>query len=205
MTILRTSGKIKDEEHPFGTVLAYTLPALPPPSISQKELSSKLRDAVFAIGFDWGWFMVDFLVRNKEPIILEISPRPGGDSLPDLIEIASGEDMLKMYLDMVSGNHRRPFEIPLGEKVLASINLFASENGLVKEIDISEIKEMDYVQKVFITRKINDQVLIPPYDYDSWKIGYCIVKVDPSTDLKETQKILQERMALSIMDFPDHL
>ena len=62
--ILRMTEKIKDNEQTFGTVLAYVMPSAFPPEISMLKLSSVFKKAVNSLGFSWGWFMADFIMKG---------------------------------------------------------------------------------------------------------------------------------------------
>jgi hypothetical protein len=56
------------------------------------------------------------------------------------------------------------------------------------------------VRKVFLNKKIHDPVILPPRDYDSWKIGYCIIEPQPYWDLIKAQQFLQKSITLSVVN-----
>ncbi|MBI9091692.1 MAG: hypothetical protein JEZ12_20985 [Desulfobacterium sp.] len=43
--------------------------------------------------------MVDFIIRNHQPVLIEMPPRPGGDCLPFLLLEAVDLDIIRLALD----------------------------------------------------------------------------------------------------------
>jgi biotin carboxylase len=164
------------------------------------KMSSILKEAAHSLGFTWGWFMADFIIKDRKPYIIEITPRPGGDSIPDLIEVATGTDILNLYLDFISGETGEPNPIPFTSNSFASLNLYASREGYVTRLDTSQIGMIPWVKKLYLNKKIGDRIILPPLDYDSRKIGHCIISLESPNDLKEKQEILSKKMLLSICD-----
>jgi hypothetical protein len=76
---------VKATDKPFGSVLAYTFPPLYPESFRKERLLDILKTAVRSLGFDRGFFMADYVLREGFPVLIELTPRPGGDSIPDLV------------------------------------------------------------------------------------------------------------------------
>lgn len=202
LTILRTTGKAKDNNQSFGSILAYIIPPDFPLGFSQSNLCTLLKRSVISLGFVKGHFMADFIVQEGKPFIVEVTPRPGGDSIPNLLEMATGIDILGLHLGFASGNFPRTFQMSIPEKQYASINLYAPQEGIITELDGSAIHGLPWVKAVFINKQLGDKVVLPPFDYESRKIGYCIVEIKPSWDLAGTQQILQENLKLSITSQP---
>ena len=109
---IRETGKIKAKDKPFGSVLAYTFPPRYPAGFQKQVLKEVLKKATNSLGFDWGYFMVDYILHQGTPILIEMTPRPGGDSIPELVRAATGLDTLALYLDFVQG-HFKETEEPL--------------------------------------------------------------------------------------------
>lgn len=200
LTIVRLTEKVKDMDQTFGSVLAYCIPAGLPDDFSRAELALIFKMAVNSLGFDQGWFMVDFIINEKRPYIIEVTPRPGGDSIPDLLEAAAGEDILGVYLDFASGRINDINPIQYNSTPVASLNIYAPKAGIITALDCSGIIDLQWVKKIYISKSINDRVVLPPHDYDSRKIGHCIVDSKGPEDLKKKQQIVMERIKLVIRD-----
>lgn len=196
--IIRETGKIKAPDSPFGTVMCYTVPPVYPLNFSKESLEKTLMSAVRNLGYDWGYFMADFIIRDARAIIIELTPRPGGDSLPDLIMAASGEDTLKIYLELITGQYMDLNTVTLPSKPCASINFFAPREGIIEQIDYTAIlSQPDFI--TFIPKKKKgDRLSLPPDDYDNRLIGYCVVSHENDWDPMETCHYYQGLLKVSI-------
>ena len=197
VTILRETGKVKAPGRPFGSVCAYTCPPAYPDGFSTSRLTQVLSKAATALGFTWGHFMVDYIIRDREPVLIETTPRPGGDAIPDLVESACGCDLIGMHLDIVSGRFR-PCVPARPCRHLASIRLYCTEEGVVTELDASGLERLDRVRKVTLTRRPGDRVVLPPRDYDSRLLGHCIVEMTDEEELPAVADTLTRALRVSV-------
>lgn len=189
---IRETGKIKATDKPFGSVLAYTFPPRYPSGFQKRILKEALKKATSSLGFDWGFFMVDYIVNQGTPLLIELTPRPGGDSIPELVRAATGLDTLSLYLDFVQGRFREPEELALGPESFASLNFFAPREGRIEVLDGTRVRALPHVKKLFFKKKAGDRVILPPKDYDNRLLGYCIIEAKPGLDLViETRQIEQ--------------
>ena len=197
--LIRETGKVRALDYPFGSVLAYTFPPRYPGGFSKETLERTLARTVESLGFDWGYFMVDYILRDGLPVILEVTPRPGGDSIPDLVKAATGCDVLEIYLDFAKGKLPCPHEKPpLAPESYASINLFARKEGRVVAIDGSRITSLPGVKQLVLKKSVGDRVILPPKDYDNRFLGYCIVALEPSADISSEALRLENLLRVSI-------
>jgi biotin carboxylase len=198
---IRETGKVKAVHRPFGSVLAYTFPPRYPPQFRKETLEKVLMKAVGALGFDWGYFMVDYIVRGGLPMLIEMTPRPGGDSIPDLLKIGAGRNVLDMYLDFVCGELEHfPEDASLVPESFASINLFAPKEGVIIHLDGSRIISLPHVKSLFLKKKAGDRIVLPPKDYDNRLLGYCVVALEPQCDIPSECRKLEERLTVTISD-----
>lgn len=198
ITLIRETGKIKAPDRTFGSVLAYTYPPAYPGNFSFADIRDVLGRAAAALGFTWGHFMVDFILFNGHPIIIEMSPRPGGDSIPDLLETATGIDLLKLHLDFVSGGiHQTKFPAHCCER-FASVNLFADRSGKIIRIDSSKLLDHPDVRAVFLRKKTGDRVLLPPESYDHRLLGHAVVSLDSYGDISALSAQMAELLNVKI-------
>ena len=189
---------MKATDKPFGSVLAYTFPPLYPEGFHKERLLEILKRAVQSLGFDWGFFMVDYVIRGGLPVLIELTPRPGGDSIPDLVKIGAGLDTLNLYLQFVTRRFQPPAPIELRPQSYASINLYAPKEGRIVKLDGERIRNLPHVRALFFKKKVGDHVILPPRDYDNRLLGYCIVATEPGTDLIEACRVLEELLVVSI-------
>lgn len=198
--IIRSTGKTLAPDQTFGSVLAYTFPAAYPEGFSVERLCTVLKDAATSLGFSMGHFMVDFVIKNDYPFILEMTPRPGGDSIPDLVEVATGVDLLTFHIDLSSNHYASPRDIPVPSEPFASINIFARNEGVITGLDVSRISALPNVRSVRLKKNVGDKISLPPDDYDNRIIGHCIVRLDPQMDLLSTYYHLHELLQVNMAD-----
>ncbi len=196
---IRETGKIKATDKPFGSVLAYTVPPRYPVGFQKRVLKEVLKKATNSLGFDWGYFMVDYILHQGTPILIEMTPRPGGDSIPELVRAATGLDTLAFYLDFVQGDFKEPEEVSLPPESFASLNFFAPREGTIEVLDGGKVRDCPHVKKLFFKKKTGERVILPPKDYDNRLLGYCIIEAKPGLDLlvetPRLQQLLEVRIA----------
>lgn len=200
VTIIRETGKIMAEDQSFGSVLAYLCPAAYPEGFSPRRLSATLKKAVEVLGFTRGHFMADFILRDSQPVIIEISPRPGGDAIPDLMETATGLDILGLHLEFATGKNPAPGPPQQVAGAFASINFFASKSGIVSRLDLTRLSAHPRVRAVFLRKKVGDEILLPPDSYDHRHIGHCIVELESGEDPAALAACLDKSLDLFIDD-----
>ncbi len=198
VTLIRETGKIKSSGQTFGSILAYTYPAVYPAPFSSKALCDLLRRAASALGFTWGHFMVDFILQDGHPMIIEMTPRPGGDSIPDLLETATGTDLLGLHLDFAACRfHASSLPSSTGER-FASIHLFADRKGKVIRIDPAPLLAHPRVRAVFLRKRAGDTILLPPESYDHRLLGHVIVSLESEGEIPALSHQLEERLKVRI-------
>lgn len=197
--ILRETGKVKAPEQTFGSILAYTFPPLYPEGFVLRDLHNVLKDASTSLGFTWGYFMADFIITGGgKPVIIELTPRPGGDSIPTLVEIATGNDLLGIYLDIISGKPHPLETTEMPPESFASINLYAPGEGLITRLDPSLILSFPWVKAVFLKKEEGDRIILPPDDYDSRLLGHCIISSESGSNLLSIYHQLNKSLNVSI-------
>lgn len=197
LKIIRIARKYPAPDMPVGTIMAYLLPAFLPGGLNLNDFGDQLYRACRAIGLKRAMGMVDFMVHHGQAYLLELTPRPGGDCLPELIEASCGFDILGAALDFAEGHKVR---IPLEDQwtTLVGMRLPANSEGIIDSIDDSEIKKDHRVVSSILRRQVGDNIALPPDNYELWNLGTVIFRpTDPhqiETDCREIRNKL--RMAL---------
>ncbi len=184
LEVIRTAKKIPTAETQVGaTTAAYVVPASLPEEIPSHVFLDQLHRAATALGLERALCMVDLIVWQGKAYLLELTPRPGGDCLPWLIQQSCGLDMIGLALDMAQG---RNISTPSKEswKTLVGLRLFAAHAGEVKEIDDGDLRRDPRVQEVLIKRRPGHRVALPPKDYDSRLLGHVVFRPAVSTSLE---------------------
>jgi len=194
LEVIRTAKKILTAENQVGaTTAAYVVPAELPAEIPAAVFVDQLYRAATALGLDRALCMVDFIVWQGKTYLLELTPRPGGDCLPWLIQQSCGLDMIGLALDVAQGRKTSTFT-KQSWKTLVGLRLFAQHEGTIKEIDEGDLGRDPRVQQVFIKRRPGHRVVLPPYDYDSRLFGHVIFRPTVCTSLETECAELESKL-----------
>jgi len=141
----------------------------------EEKLKSQLFKAARGLGLEKAICMVDFIVTDNKACLLELTPRPGGDCLPDLILKSSGWDILEGALDFAEG---LKIKIPVQTewKHLTGVRLFSERAGYIKKIDAKAVHLDRRVLRCYLKWGKGHHVILPPDDYDSRILGHIIFR-----------------------------
>lgn len=181
--IIRLAKKVHAPGHAPGTIMAYVVPADLPPDIQPDAFRRQLAGGATALGIDAAICMLDFIVRRGEAVMLEMTPRPGGDCLPPLLLKCSGLDILGLALDFAEG---RPLKIPPPRewRRLVGLRLLAPRPGVVQVIDDTPLRQDRRVLESSLTRGPGHKVIFPPEDYDSRILGHAVFEPSRPDDIE---------------------
>jgi len=192
--MIRLARKIPALDQSFGTTLAYEVQGNLPKDVKLSELTTILERAARAIGIKQAICMVDFIISDGLPMLIEMTPRPGGDCLPFLIRQASGFDIFQASLDLALGHTVQIPEASQWEHLLG-LRLFADRSGIVATMDIRLLEQDPRVREICVNRRSGHRVILPPGDYDSRLIGHVIFAPehghDAEVECSELSKLLQ--------------
>ena len=175
---IRFTRKIHAPIPVFGTIMAYELVDFPRGNISRKNFETLLMKAARTLGIERGICMLDFIVTETGASLLEMTPRPGGDCLPWLIEKGMNLDILSLNITLCADPE---FQFhPSGRfSPLVGLRIHAHRAGILKNIDTSRLMADSRVRQVYIRQKPGHVIQLPPEDYDAWNLGHILFK--PST------------------------
>lgn len=173
LRIVRLTQKRPFPGGDFGTVMGYQMLSAFPSRLPERELMVTLKAAARRLGFYHAWFMADLKVEQDRIVMLELTPRPGGDCLPPLIKAASGLDVLKAMLDFAEGL-RVSLPPLMAYKPLVGVQCYATAAGRIRKLDTSRLRGLPNVLDIRLTRRKGDVVRLPPEDFDSRKLGFII-------------------------------
>jgi biotin carboxylase len=181
-TIIRVAEKLPAPDQPLGTTLAYIVPGQLPSQLDQPLFQDHLHAAARALGLRRAICMVDFIIRNNCAYLLEMTPRPGGDCLPWLIQESCGLDMLGLTLAFAAG---QPLRLPTDSdwKPRIGVRFFAQRAGIIRSIDDSGLKQEKCIKSYYLKARPGCRVKLPPEDYDSRILGHAIFEPQPNGSL----------------------
>nr|MBC8413453.1 ATP-grasp domain-containing protein [bacterium] len=193
--IIRLTRKIISSMSPFGTIMGYIIETVMPGD--QGELESILHRGARALGISEAICMADFMVNDGRIMLLEITPRPGGDCLPMLLQHALGIDILSLTIEFA-----RRQSITLNthnsHPPAAGLRIIAAQGGILKHIDISELEKDNRARDIKILKHPGHLICMPPDDYDSWLLGHLVFHPDMDIDIKQQSNDLISKIKVNI-------
>lgn len=195
--IIRIAKKIPAAGHPIGTTLAYVVPANLPGAIDVSRFRAQIADACRALGLTRAVCMLDFIIRDDRAEILELTPRPGGDCLPALIQQSMGIDMLGLALDFAAG--RSLSFPPANEQIpLVGLRVIARQAGVFQGFDRTNLEDDPRVIEVYQKHRSGHRIILPPTDYDSRILGHVIFRPTSKNGLEAECKSLEAKLVIKM-------
>jgi biotin carboxylase len=195
--VIRLTRKILSSRGPFGTALGYLLPGTLPEEIKEHDFNRMLYQSALALGISRAICMLDFMVCKNQIVLLELSPRPGGDCLPSLLRRCWNFDMLTLYLDFCQ---QRPWRLqkPANSNPCLGLRLHAGRSGSLKKVDTRQLQHDSRVREIHLTRQPGHQIKMPPDDYDSWLLGHIIFDPDVAAAPEAQCRALLEKLVVEV-------
>ena len=198
LRVIRLSRKHLRRSGPLGTIEAYELSPDLPEACRDARLAPFLLGAVSSLGIDRAICMADFILRGDQPVFLEVTPRCGGDCLPSLLKTACDFDILGLAIRFARGTVDGAV-IRVNQSTVA-LRLFADRAGTLEWTDTAALADDRRVLSVVLTRRLGDQVDLPPQDYDSWILGHVIYRPDPGRKVSEQNDELRSLFQMRIAE-----
>ena len=195
--VIRLTRKILSSEGPFGTASGYLLPASLPAEIKTYDFRRILYQSALALGINRAICMLDFMVCKNQIVLLELSPRPGGDCLPSLLRRCLNLDVITLYLDFCQQRPWR-FQKPAISNPCVGLRLLAERSGSLKKIDTRPLQHDSRMREIHLTRQPGHQITMPPDDYDSWLLGHIIFDLDIDTAPEVQCRALLEKLVVEV-------
>lgn len=196
LTIIRVAGKHLAPSGPAGTAQAYELP---PPDfpMHMESFEQMLRSAVKALGIQRCMGMADFIFRGRTPYFIEITPRPGGDCLPQLIYRSSGFDIRTAHIDFAAD---LPVDIPEHGrwKHLVGLRVHSGAAGTLRSVRVKSDGLSQRILEESWIAKPGSIVKLPPRDYKSWLLGHLIFEPVPGIDISEQVRAVRDALEIDI-------
>ena len=182
--ILRLTRKLKYTAKPFGTIDGYMITDWQQASINQEHLSSIFKLGAETLGLTDVICMADFIVDSDKIVLLEMTPRPGGDCIPFLLK-AVGFDILSYFVDFAR-NRTAVFPATCASgKGLVALRLHAEKGGEVAKVNSNSLSMDPRTREISLVREPGHQITMPPFDYDSWYLGYVLFQLVPGISVEQ--------------------
>lgn len=138
-------------------------------------LAQTLKRAAQALELKRGLAMVDLILADGVPYLLELSLRPGGDCLPALCSAASGYDPVRTACRLALGLAPDIAWIE-SPRPLAALHLLAQQSGILRRLDYTALLADPCVERlVEIYHFPGEEIRCWPGSYDDRILASCLI------------------------------
>lgn len=158
-------------------VIGHLLPALADAGLSQR-VASAIADACAALGYRDGPLNFDAMVATDAVVLLEISPRNGGNGITDLVRHARGVDLESVAIHLALGSPARP-DAGRHAAVGVGVRVLGSPRGgrIVRLPDASQWAGTGLrILEVVYMKRIGDRV--GPFVHNGHAAGHVVFRCD---------------------------
>ncbi|MFD3750304.1 ATP-grasp domain-containing protein [Streptomyces cyaneofuscatus] len=186
--VLAVSETVVDPETQVD--LAHVTPARLPEA-AVRAVTAHVRAALDALGVESGLTNTDVILSPEGPVILETHLRASGNRIPELIRLATGTDIVRLWLRQIAGEDvaavpelRRARPIPVHSRAAAVRFLTTGESGTLLGIDgWEEATTLDGVHHA--ARLAQDGAGLEGLQNDSSYLGEMVFVADTASQALE--------------------
>lgn len=197
--VIRLTRKIRSDGKTFGTIAGYALSDYPSSEFLSETLEENLARAAQVLGIERTICMVDFLVADGEIVLLEMTPRAGGDCIPHLLRCSGWLDILATALDFADQKTIQPAAKSKNGKYVG-VRLHAKRPGQIIRVNTKLLEHDPRIKEIHLIRQEGHRVSMPPVDYDSWYLGHVIFQ--PYSDVSLEDQCFEIRRELILESMP---
>lgn len=129
------------------TPAAYSWPSSMPQH-AQDELQSEIQRLIGLLNLKTGIYNVETrFCKNGKPYIMEMSPRGGGNRLAEMLEYATGQDLIKNAIKGAVGMTVDRLTHPIYSSHIAEVILHSDNEGIFDSIDITANPDYNVIEK----------------------------------------------------------
>ena len=168
------------------------------PETDQERVLDELEANCRAVGYTAGPLNFDVMVSSDAVTVLEMSPRLGGNGIPEIIERGTATDLIAATLRFALGE---PFELPPSGTVTNPCGswVFGSERAGRLEQIASETEIMASISQVFKHVTLYDiGEEIPAFDHNGNSLGYTLFDCPPTSTYQDIIGQLQKTLNLRV-------
>lgn len=151
------------------------------PSLLSQDLKKKIDDElqrlILKLGMKTCAYNIEVILDKEDNVyVLELGPRNGGSYIPQLIEYATGVDLVEATLKAAMGDEIPKIEIAETKGVWSNYMLLSTQSGAFRRLVFDPEFEKDNLIEVHCTAKPGDKV--EAYRNTSHSLGTILFKAD---------------------------
>lgn len=164
----------------------------------QQRIYTEIEKNCHALGYLNGPIDFDVKISNQHVVVIEMSPRLGGNGIPELIDCSTGIDLIGMTVHYALG---RPSLAPTTQESVKHCAswIFGSET-IGKLQYITPAEELKSLFPELIECRYNYQRgdIIPAFDHSGNSLGFLLFYCSPDSNYQSMTRRLQSALKISI-------
>ncbi|HIL78734.1 MAG: ATP-grasp domain-containing protein [Methyloprofundus sp.] len=166
--------------------------------VDQQRIFSEIEKNCHAIGYFDGPIDFDVKISSDRITVIEMSPRLGGNGIPELIYYSSGIDVIGMTINYALGKPCNIPEQPDSLTPCASLIFGSDTAGQLNAITATE--ELKNAYPELIECRYNYQVgdHVPAFEHSGNSLGYALFYCPPESGYPSMVNRLQAALQISI-------
>ena len=179
---------------PFVTTIGHYLPTVLSEQ-AQRLLLQRLEDVWSRLGVTDGPFDCDFVWAKDEIFLIEITPRLGGNSISQLLRLATGFDLVEYAVRHACGE---PFELPATPEIrpVAVVLLGVWRTGKLHYDVAAAAKLQEEPWVCSLTFDVELGAPVQPFINGRHRIGEAYVTAADRSSLEQHVRTLKDRLNL---------
>lgn len=164
------------------TPSGFSWPSLMPVS-KQVELKSEIQRLLKLLKMGTSLYNIETRIGNDdEAYIMEVSPRGGGNRLSEMVEYATGVDLISYAIKSAIGDTINVFDDPVYQGYWGEIILHSNKEGIFENLEVeSSIKDCIYQIDLWITKG----TYVKPFAGANDTLGTIVIKCENQDQLED--------------------
>lgn len=151
------------------------------------DLEQRCRDLLDSIGLNYGAAHIEFLVKENRPYLVEVNPRLAGDCIPELVQLATGVNMVEHMVMQAVG---RVTEIDYSKNRYAAIRFAIPDRKGVYE-GVAGLEHVRSIPQVVRHQWSNFPFKVEDVRSSYDRLGFVITAADSRLEaLKAAEKAI---------------
>ena len=150
----------------------------------KQKVDNELQRLITALDMKTGAYNIEVILdKDDTPYVLELGPRNGGSYIPQLIQYATGVDMIDFTIKGALGESCDEWRMTPTTGVWSNYMILSKQTGVFKEIHFDEKFKKNNLLDVYCTANAGEEVFA--YQNTTHSLGTILFKADTVEEMIE--------------------
>lgn len=150
----------------------------------KRKVDDELQRLITALGMKTSAYNIEVILdKDDVPYILELGPRNGGSYIPQLIQYATGVDLIDYTIKGALGESCEELKMTPTIGVWSNYMILSKQTGIFKELYFDEKFKKNNLLDVYCTAKVGEEVFA--YQNTTHSLGTILFKADTVQEMIE--------------------